>query len=101
MDAAAQGLGLIKSIVVRSPLVAATAHARFGAGLLVVEVGRAACLLRGHPPQTNTFVGEEHRGAGQQELAELQDWIESPALKKEDAAAEEADGGEENVVVPG
>jgi hypothetical protein len=61
----------------------------------------AARLLGGHPPQPHALVGEEDGGAGQQELAELEDRIEPPALKKENAAAEQAHGGEEDVVIAG
>jgi hypothetical protein len=101
-DAAAQRLGLVEAVAVISP--AATTHAwthRFWPGLLIVEIGGTPGLLGGHPPQPHALIGEENGGTSQQKLAELQDWIETPALEKEDAAAEQADGGKENVVVAG
>jgi hypothetical protein len=58
-------------------------------------------LLGGNSPQAHTFVGEKDRCASEQKLAELQDGIEAPALKKQDAAAEQAHGGEKDVVIAG
>lgn len=101
-DAAAQRLGLVETVAVIGP--AATTHARthrFGPGLLIIEVGGTPGLLGSHPAQAHALVGEENGGSSQQKLAELQDWIETPALEEEDAAAEQADGGKKNVVVAG
>ena len=58
-------------------------------------------MLRGDPTQPHAFVGEKDRGASEEKLAELENRVEAPALKKEDAAAEQAHGGEEDVVIPG
>jgi hypothetical protein len=58
-------------------------------------------LLGGDAPEAHALIGKKHRGAGQEKLAELEDRIEPPALKKQDAAAEKAHGGEENVIVAG
>ena len=91
-----------RSVSSSQPRDAPTSARTVGSGgLVVVEVGGTAGLFGGHPPQADALVGEEDGGAGEQELAELQDRIETPALEEEDAAAEQADGGEEHVVVAG
>jgi hypothetical protein len=91
-------LGFVEAVHTFTPLPS-TPHAGAGGGLIVVEVGGAAGLFGGDAPQAHALVGEEHRGAGQQELAELEDWIEAPTLKEQNAAAEEAHGGKKHVVV--
>ena len=102
-DAAPKRLGLIKAICRGLPPGAATHSGPVGAWFrhwfVVVEVGRPASLLRGYPSQAHTFVGEKDRGAGEQKLTKLQDWIEAPTLKKQDAAAEQAHGGKKHVVI--
>jgi hypothetical protein len=90
-DAAPQWLGLVKAIRRDLAPGAATHSGPVGAWFrhwfVVVEVGRPARLLSGYPPQAHTFVGEKDSGAGEQKLSTLQDWIEAPPLKKQDAAA--------------
>ena len=104
-DAAPKRLGLIKAICRGLPPGAATHSGPVGAWFrhwfVVVEVGRPASLLRGYPSQAHTFVGEKDRGAGEQKLTKLQDWIEAPTLKKQDAAAEQANRSEKDVVIAG
>jgi hypothetical protein len=56
-------------------------------------------LLGGDAPEANALIGKKHRGAGQKELAELEDRIEAPTLEKKNAPAEQAHGGKENVVI--
>jgi hypothetical protein len=58
-------------------------------------------LLRGDPTQAHTLVGKEDRGSGQQKLAELENRIEPPTLEKQDATAQQADGGKKHVVITG
>jgi hypothetical protein len=92
-------LGIVETIGLITE-IATTTHAGPGRGfLVVVEVGRAAGLLRRHATQPNALVAEEDGGSGQQELTELEDRIKAPALKKENAAAEKPNGGKKHVVV--
>jgi hypothetical protein len=93
-------LGLIKAIDVVTE-VAAAAHAGPGGGFVVVEVGGATGLLGGHRAQAHALIGKENGGAGKQELTELQDWIQAPALKDQDPAAQQANGRKKNVVIAG
>jgi len=72
-----------------------------GGRLLILKVRGAAGLLGGDAPEAHALIGKKHCGAGQEKLAELEDRIEPPALKKQDAATQKADGGEENIVVTG
>ena len=98
-DPPAQGLGIVKAVGVVAEVPSAT-HARSGTGfVVVVEVGGAAGLFRRHTPEPHALVAEEDGGGGQQELTELKDRIQAPALEKENAAAEQADGGKKHVVV--
>jgi len=99
-DAPAQGLGFIEAIRIVAP-VTPTPHPGFRKWLVVVEVGGTPRLLGGHTTQAHAFVSEKHRGACQKELAELQDWIKPPTLEKQNAAAEQAYGGKEHVVIAG
>ena len=103
-DPAFEGLRLIEAIALPfSP--AAAPHARpegtCGSGFFVVEIGRSARLFGGDAPQAHTFIGEENGRSSQQKLAELQDRIQAPTLEKQNATAQEANGGEEDVVIPG
>jgi hypothetical protein len=93
-------LRLVEAVGVIAPITSAT-HAGPGGRLVIVEVGGAPRLFGGHAPQAHALVGEENSGAGQQELPELQDRIETPALEEEDAAAEQADSREKHVVIAG
>jgi hypothetical protein len=70
-------------------------------GLFIVKEAGAARLFRRDAPQPDAFVGKENGGARQKELAELKNRVESPALEKQNSAAEQAYGGKKNVVVPG
>jgi hypothetical protein len=98
-----EGLRFIEAIVLAFSPAAAT-HARTKGtgwnGFFVVEVGRAARLLGGDAPQTHTFVGEEDGRSSQEELAELKNRIQAPTLEKQNATAEQANGGEKDVVIP-
>jgi hypothetical protein len=58
-------------------------------------------LLGGDAPQAHTLIGKENRRSSQQKLAKLQDRIQAPALEKQNATAQQANGGKEDVVVPG
>jgi hypothetical protein len=102
-DPAFKGLGFIEAIGVPIPPAAAT-HARpertCGHRFFVVEIGRSAGLLGGDAPQAHTFVGEENGRTSQQKLAELEDRIQAPTLEKQNATAQQANGGEEDVVIP-
>jgi hypothetical protein len=93
-------LGLIEAIGIVAP-VAATAHPGFREWLVVVEIGGAPGLFGGHTAQANALVRKKYGGASQQKLAELQDRVEAPTLEKQDAAAQQANGGEEHVVIAG
>jgi hypothetical protein len=93
-------LGLIEAVNVVTP-VASAAHAGLRYRLVVFEERGAPGLLGGDPTQANALVGEKHRGASEQKLAELKDRIQAPALEKQDAAAEQAHGGKEHVVIAG
>jgi hypothetical protein len=98
-------LGLVKAINSLVPPTLPTHAGAIGAsggdGLVVVEVGGTARLLGGDAPEAHTLVGKEHSRTSQQELAELEDRIQAPALEEQDAAAEQADGGKKDVVIPG
>ena len=92
-------LGFIEAVVA---VVVATHASGWSPGCrLVIEVSGATGLLCGNATQANALVGEEHRCARQQELPELENGIESPALKEQDPATQKTDGSEENVVVAG
>jgi hypothetical protein len=103
-DPAFEGFGLIEAIGVAISPGAAT-HAwpegTCRSGFFVVEIGRSACLLGGDAPQAHTLVGEENGRSSQQKLAELQDRIQAPTLEKQNATAKQANGGKEDVVIPG
>ncbi len=80
-DPAPQRLRFIEAIRVIAP-VASTAHAGFRQRLVVVEERGAPCLLSGDPTQAHALIGEKHCGACEQKLAELEDRIQAPPLKK-------------------
>jgi hypothetical protein len=103
-DPAFEGFRLIEAIALAvSP--AAAPHARPERtgwnGFFIVEVGRTTRLLGGDAPQAHTLVGKENGRSRQQKLAELKDGIQAPALEKQNASAEQANGCEEDVVIPG
>ena len=93
------GLGFIEAVV--AVVVATHASSWSPCWRLVIEVCGATGLLCRNTSQANALVGKEHCCARQQELSELKDGIESPALEEQDAAAQKTDGSEENVVVAG
>jgi hypothetical protein len=102
-DPAFEGLRLIEAIALPfSP--AAAPHAgpegTCGSGFFVVEIGRSARLFGGDAPQAHTFIGEENGRSSQQKLAELQDRIQAPTLEKQNATTQQANGCEEDVVIP-
>ena len=101
MEATTYWLGFIKAVVGGIPSPIQAARRPTGWSRLIIEIGRAAGLLSRNTPQPHAFVSEENGGAGEQELSELEDRIEAPALKKENAPAKEADRCEENVVIAG
>tara|TARA_B100000405_G_scaffold165624_1_gene115756 strand:- start:194 stop:796 length:603 start_codon:yes stop_codon:yes gene_type:complete len=96
-------LRFIKTVVAAIIPTAAKSAGAIAAGRsgFVIEIGGAPCLLGGDAAKPNAFVGEEHGCSCQQELPELKNRVETPALEEEDAAAKQPDGCEEHVVVPG
>jgi hypothetical protein len=104
-DPPAHPLGLIKAINSVIPPALPTHAGAIGAaggnGFVVVEVGGTARLLGGDAPEAHTFVSKEHGRTSQQELAELEDRIQAPALEEQDAAAQQADSSKKDVVIPG
>jgi hypothetical protein len=103
-DSAFEGLRLIEAIALPfspAPAPHAGPEGTCWSGFFVVEIGRSARLFGGDAPQAHTFIGEENGRSSQQKLAELQDRIQAPTLEKQNATAQEANGGEEDVVIPG
>jgi hypothetical protein len=98
---APQRLWFVEAVKVVAPGIAATDAGSDRRTVVVINEGGAAGLLGGDSPQAHAFVGKENGGAGQQKLAELQDRIETPALEKEDPAAEQAYRRKKHVIVPG
>ena len=101
-EASTQGSWLIETVIIIVP----TSPEPTGSGAIaqggrfVIKIGRSSCLFGGDPAQPNTFVGKENSCPCQKKLSELKNGIQSPALEEKDASAQQADGSEEDVVIP-
>jgi hypothetical protein len=102
-ETTAKRLRLIETVVIVIPATPETAGARATAdrSWFILEIGRTPGLFRRDAAQSHALVGEEHRGACQQELTELEDRIQPPALEKQNAAAQQTDRREKDVVIAG
>ena len=88
-EAAAQRLRLVETLVVVIPTTPQSTGGGSAANgsRFILEIGGTPRLLCSDAAKTHALVGEEHRGACQQELTELQDRIQPPALEEQNAAA--------------